>query len=65
MPRTSNKRPPKRQKSFRLTWFGFEILKKLSDRTGMSEGQVVEAALGEYYHNHPEYWPADSKDPAQ
>lgn len=57
----NNKRPPKRVKSFRMTWFGFEILAKLAQRSGMSEGQIVEVALSEYLKNHPEYWPPEPK----
>jgi hypothetical protein len=52
-----NKRPTKRIKSFRLSWATFETLARLVAKTGLSEGNIVEDALAEYYRNHPEYWP--------
>jgi hypothetical protein len=57
-----NKREPKRVRSFRLSWVIFELLKKMSTYSGMSEGQIVEAAIGEYFRNHPEYWPKEKGD---
>lgn len=49
-----NKRPPKRVKSFRLTWAAYESLARLSRRSGMSEGQIVEWAIAEFIRNHPD-----------